>query len=195
MDKRKSEEVGIFGGIAAMLREEFSKRKNDGAAMLFDVIVFAVSFVFARYHVAFGTYPAGLAFIAALPRSVFTGLFGCVVGALTLGKTGVISAVIAVIVVVLRIIISGGGSGEGVFRESSILRISSVAVGSFISAVYEMLLSGFSLHSVLSALLGVLLSALICFVFLGLFDANISFSDVLYGSRDLFSHKTGAKER
>ena len=197
MDNKKTGEVGFSGGLGAMIKEGFVRRREDSGALLFDALIFIMAFLFAGCHIAFGAYPLGVALVAVLPRGVWLALVGAVVGSLSLGKTGVIHAVMSIIVVFLRIIISGGDrNGErAIFREPLILRISAAAIGAFVGAVYVVLLGGFAFKSVLYGLAGVLLSAVFTFAFAGILDGGVSFSDILSSRRNIFAGKRSEKEK
>lgn len=197
MENKKEEKLGFFDGIGELVKGGFERRRADRGALLFDITVFVIAFLFARCHIVFGTYPLSTALVAFLPRGVWTALFGSVFGALTMGEGGIIYAVISVIVVFLRIIISGGegkgGEVRAVFGESLWLRISSAAIGAFIGAVYEVLLGGFSLASILYGAVGVVLSAVFTFAFSGITDMDISFSDFVFGTRAIFKRAENEK--
>ncbi len=183
-------------GLFASIRSGIERRKGDTGAVIFDAVVFAIGFLFARCHLVFGSYPLACAFVAVLPRGVWVSLLGAVLGSLSLGKAGVIHAVISVIVVFLRIVISGGkNESTRLFCEPLILKIASAATGSFVGAVYELLLNEFGLTSVLYGLSAVILSAVFTFCFSGIFDGGISFEDMLFGSRDIFAHRKNEAER
>ena len=195
MENKKTEGVGFFDSIGIMIKGELEKRRGDSTALLFDAVVLIVSFLFARCHIVFGAYPLGVAFVAVMPRGVWISLIGSVAGALSLGKAGVIHAIISIIVVFLRVIISGGEKrGEGaLFCEPLILRISAASIGAFVGAAYEVLLGGFAFKSVMYGVVEVLLSAVFTFCFAGILDTGISFSDFLSSRRNIF--KTAKSEK
>ena len=125
-------------------------------------------------------------------------LVGAVIGSLSLGRSGVIYSVIVIIVVFLRVLISGGdkkGEGRAVFSESLILKIAAAVIGAFVGAIYEILLGSLSLKSILFSSSGILLSALFTFLFSGIFDSGISFSDFLFSKKKLFAKAKNDKER
>ena len=188
------EEGGLLGGVRKAFRGGTFARSSSLEGTLFDVFAALFAFLFARSHIIFGSHPLSLGFIAVLPSQVWLALFGSVIGSLTLGKHGIIYAMISVIVVFLRIIVSGTEKNEAgektrapAFSESLLLRMSASVIGGFISAVYEVLLSGFSLTTMLFGLAMLLLPPLCCFGFSGLFDSGISFSDIFYSDKPIFS--------
>lgn len=193
-NERENSAPSFFGGIRAMIRQEGERRKSERGALITDVIVFLVAFFFARRHIAFGAYPLATALVAVLPSRVVIALIGAVTGALTLGKSGVIHAIISLIIFFLRIIISGSHSpsdNETVFSEPLIMRLSAATIGAFVGAGYEMLLSGFSLSSVLFGVFAVLLTLIAGILYSGLFFSDITVSDVLYGTRAIFERREG----
>ena len=194
MDKKSTGEVGFFGNLSAVIRGELRRRKEDGATNVYDIIVFFISLVFAGCHIAFGSYPLATAFLAVLPRGAFIGLIGAVIGSLIIGESGVIYAIIAIIVVFLRVIISGG-DGRIMFSEPLLLRICSASVGAFVGAAYEVLLESFAFKAILYGVCGVLFSAAFALIFSFLFDTSISFNDVIFGSRDIFVGKKQSKDK
>lgn len=197
MENKKTENVGFFDGLGAMIKDGFEKRRESSSAVFYDVIVLLVSFLFSRCHIVFGAYPLGVAFVAVLPHGVWLALIGAAVGSLTLGRIGIIHAIITIIVAFLRIIISGGDrNGEsGIFREPLVLRISAASIGAFVGGAYEALLRGFAFSSILYGCCSVVLSAVFTFAFAGIFDSGISLSDVLTGKRNLFAPSKSEKER
>ena len=186
-------------GLRAFLSREISRRAQDKSALLSDVAVFLVSLIFARTHLLFGAYPLATAFLAVLESRVLVALLGAAIGALTLGQRGIIYAMISVVVVLLRVIISATdkqkeSTERAVFSESILLRMSATVIGGFIGAVYEALLSGLTLASVLFGAATVILPPLIVFAFCGIFDTGVSLSDFAAGRRDLFSVKRRGRE-
>ena len=143
MDNKKIPKgAGLFGAVREMGAKEAERRRNEKSAFLYDVAVVAISFFFARRHFVFGSYPLASAFIAVLPSRVLPALLGSAIGALTLGRSGVIFAINSLIIVFLRIILSGGsdsGEGEaaGLFREPYVMRVFSASVGAALSGVYN----------------------------------------------------------
>lgn len=189
MDNKRSTE-GFFGNIGAAFRGEIEKRRGDATALAFDILVFLVAFLFSRCHIVLGAYPLGLSFVAVLSRGVWLALIGSVIGSLTMGGTGIIRAITAIITVFLRVVISGGEKRGGtLFSEPLILRIASVSIGAFVGGAYEILLRGLTLRSVLYAVASVVLSASFTFAFAGIFDGKISFSEFLTARKNLFDKK------
>ena len=163
---------------------------NAGALVL--------GFLFGGCHVAFGAYPLGVALVSSLPSSVWPALLGVALGSLTLGRGGMIYAMIAVLAVFLRIIISGGScKGEGeLFSESVSLRIASAVICGFVAAVYEALLGGVRAVGVIFGVAMITLSAAFTFVFTGAFYHGIGIKHLIFGTRKIFeAHGSEAEAR
>lgn len=185
-ERAEERRSGLFEKILAQLRGMKGLR---GDGLLYELAVLTVALLFARCHFIFGAHPIALAFVAALPTRVFSALIGAVAGSLSLGANGVIYAVVTLLTVFLRIITSGADKkGEArLFSEGYLLRASAAIIGGFISAAYELLLSGFTFEGALFGLSMVILPPALVFVFSGLFSAEIGVSDLLYERRPIFS--------
>ncbi len=201
MDNRKTTRASsLFDGILRVVRTEAERRRGERGALLCDVAVFAVALFFARRHIAFGAYPLATALVAVLPGRVWIALIGAVIGAISLGKVGIIHAIILVIIVFLRTIISGNAKdadGEDVplFSEPLVMRVAAATIGSFVGAAYEILLSGFSFPSILFGVFGVLLAVAFCFLYSGIFSVDFSVDDFLYGRKNIFSDADKRKDK
>lgn len=189
---------GLFGKIMDSIKSAVAKRKAEREVPLYDIAVFIITFLVARCHIIFGAYPVALAVIAILPSRVWIAVLGSIVGSLTLGKAGIIYAMISVIVAFLRLIISGTDKDVGedgreqevkLFHESILLRVSAAVIGGFIAAVYEVLLNSFTTTSVLFGVAMVVLPAIISFALSGIFTSGVSPSAVFRGTTEIFSLK------
>ena len=85
----------------------------DNIGLWIGACTVALGFLFGGTHLAFGAYPLGLALCSALTGGVWLALIGVVLGSLTLGRSGVIYGLIAVLAVFLRVVISGSDKREG----------------------------------------------------------------------------------
>lgn len=191
--REKRKKAGLIARARRNLKEGVEKRKADRDAPLLDVITFVLGFIFAGCHIILGAHPVALAFISVLPCRVWLAALGAVVGSLTMGKGGIIYAMISVIVVFLRIIVSGGEKEESakpsLFGEGLLLRLSGALIGGFIAAIYEILLRGFTLSTVAFGCAMVLLPPLIGFALSGLFDTGISFDMIFRTDAPVLSFK------
>ena len=185
-----------FAGLKGAISAQLSSRKADRLAPLIDVFVLLIAVLFAGRHLIFGSYPLAVALLAVLPDRVWIALAGAVGGSLFLGKSGIIYAMIAVLTVFLRIVISGGGTADGetadprpsgLFREAPMLRVCCAVISGFVAAVYEVLLNGLTLATVAFGLSMVLLPGLLVLAFYGFFDCGIGAKDLLFGGRSLFA--------
>lgn len=183
-------------GVVRSIKHSIEEARMKREAPLLDVMTFFVAFIFSRCHVIFGSHPLALAFVAVLPTRVWIAVLGAVSGALTLGKSGIVYSMISVIVVFLRIIVSGTDKdedGERIymrwFSEGLLLKMSASLIGGFIAAIYEVLLSGFTPTTVLFGLSMVILPPLITFGLSGLFDADVSFLKIFDNATNVFSSK------
>ena len=199
----KNEKAAESGGPATYLKglmqSAIEKRKAEGASPVFDILIFAVAFLLARRHIAFGAYPLALAFIAVLPSRVWIAAIGGAIGSLSIGDSGIIYAMLCAIVVFLRIIVSGTERNEEaeaqtLFSESLLLRMSSATIGGFVGAVYEILLNGFTLTGVLFGVGMVLLPPVVCFCLSGLFEGELSLHEIIHESKPVFSLKGKTQE-
>ncbi len=196
-EERSEERGGFFAGVYSAIVASFARRREGLESPIYDVVAFLAAFLTSRCHIIFGAYPVALAIIAVLPSRVWLAVAGSVVGALTLGQAGIVYSMISVIVAFLRIIISAterrksdtDGERATLFHESLLLRMSAAVIGGFIAAVYEILLNGFSLTSVLFGTSMVVLPAVITFALSGLFESGIIPSLIFRSSGEIFSVK------
>lgn len=195
MDKGKTPKSrSFFDGIVASVKREAERRREERSALVVDIAVFLMALFFARRHIAFGTYPLAAALVATLPSRVWVALAGALFGSISLGGSGLLHAIISVVIVFLRVIISGGAKDEDgmagrLFSESYVMRVAAAAIGSFIGAFYEVLLESFSLASILFGCTGVLLSVALAFSFFGVFTSDIDPLELFGRGRRIFSGK------
>ena len=197
--EKKKHSGGFLSAVRQAIKNSLSHGRENATTPLFDAVVLAAAFLVARCHVVFGAHPIALGLIAVLPSRVWFAVIGASLGAMTLGKAGFIYAMISVIIAFLRIIISAtdkpAGANSGVlFGETLLLRMASSVVGGFIAAVYEILISGFSLTSVLFGVSMVLLPAVICFALSGLFDTELTPELIFLGKNEIFSTKNKSEK-
>lgn len=185
--EEKSEKRVKFKGLGAIFTEvkEMARRER---IPIYDLILFTVGLLFARCHLLFGAYPIGVAFLSSLSGGVFSALLGTVIGSLALGRSGLIFAVVSAITVFIRVIISGGDGREGgLFSENLLLRMCAAVIGGFVSAVYELLLYGFSESSVLFSVSMILIPPMLSFLFSGVLSSGFSLSRIMTGRENMLS--------
>lgn len=144
-----------------------------------------IGLLFGRCHLIFGAYPLGIAAVSALPALVWPTLIGVLAGSLSLGKDNLILAVCAGISLLVRLFTCRGTEDKPMFGEGITLRMCAAVIGGFVSALYECIVSGFSLATILHSLTMILLTPLLTFVFSGLFSNAISITDLFSGRDDL----------
>lgn len=168
---------GKRGGIFSFVKEELALRREDKTALLLDILIFSLSFFFAKRHIAFGAYPLGIALVGVMNRRVLISALGAVVGALTLGSLGVVYAIMIPLVVILRLVL---GNGNTAFSEPYVIRVFSVAIASSLISLYELLVSGPTLNATLFSCVGILLSIGIAISLFGAFTQEITYKDIIY---------------
>lgn len=195
----KAKRGSFFSAIGEAISAE--KAGMGGGVRLFRDLGYAfLGFIFGSCHLAFGAYPLGISLVSLLNNGVFFALAGVVLGSFTLGKAGIIYALLSLMATLLRVVISGGEKSEdgrgssskgvlgGVFHlgnQSLVVRTSCAVIAGFVGAVYEILLQGISLASVLFGVTMIVSPAVIVFLLSGFFDANLTLSDLLFGGKNL----------
>lgn len=174
------------------IEEAWNRRRGNTWLIVTDLLYAAVAFFFGRTHVLLGAYPLAIAQLSALRGRVWLSLAAAVLGALTMGRAGLVYALASVITVLLRVVVSGTGHAREeraavpLFSEGRWLRVSAAVIGGFICAVYEVLLEGLSLTAVLYGASMTLLCGAVCFLFSGLDACAVSLRELLLGQAPLF---------
>lgn len=177
------------------LRETFAALKDSagreggvgGADAAVMASVIALGFLFSGTHTVFGAYPLGIALVSALPCGVWCALLGTAVGALTIGKSGLIYALVSLLSVLLRVVISASSHFEKgtIFSESVLQRLSAATLGSAVCAVYELLGRGVTPESVLYSSAMILISVGATFILTGAFGHGYGLRTLILGTRPL----------
>jgi stage II sporulation protein E len=197
-DREASERRPVLSRIKELLGGAVEGTSREGrAALTYNILIFTAALLFTRCHVVFSAHPLGIALLAVLPVGVWSAMLGAVVGALSLGGGGIIYALISIVTVFLRVVISGGKGADGtLFGESLALRISTATVCGFIGAIYEVMLAGFTRAAILYGLATVIIPPVAVFALSGLFSSGISLTDAMYGAKSAFSlAKKSERER
>ena len=198
--KEGKKEKNVFGALGKNIRESI---KKDGIgvgsfSLWTNIGAIIIGFLFGGCHLAFGAYPLGVALLCALPSCVWPALIGTALGSLTLGTGGMIYAMICVLSVFLRIIISGGADSKKaenqLFSESLGLRASAALISGFVAAVYEILLGGIRLTAVVFGLTMIVGSAILTVIFSGAFYHGIGLRSLIFGKRKIFDKTSSASE-
>lgn len=203
--REKTKNKGLFSGLGNSVRESV-KRENGGMGnfhLWINLATITLGFLFGGCHLVFGSYPFGLALVCALPTAVWLATAGVIVGSLTLGKSGIIYAMICTLGVFLRVIISGNdkvkqkedAEESGLFGESLSLRTSSAVIAGFVAGIYEILLEGFSLETILFGISMVLMPALFTAVFAGAFYHGVGVRALIFGTNACFEATEVNKEK
>lgn len=196
--ENKKPGVGIINSVKYGIRHSITEAKNKREAPLLDLLTFIIAFLFARCHIIFGAHPLAIALLAILPSRVWLAVLGAACGSLTLGRSGVVYSMICVIVVFLRVIVSGTDTSDEdgeerkylrLFSENLFLKMSVAIIGGFVAAVYEVLLSGFSITTILFGLSMIVIPPLITFALSGLFDCSVSLHGIFENGSMLLSSK------
>lgn len=175
------------------LKENIEKTKRErkvsiggeGAGVIPIMAALTVGLIFGRYHLIFGAYPLGIAAVCALPALVWPTLIGAVVGSITLGADGLVFAACTAVSLLVRLFTCKGREDSPMFSEGVMLRMCAAVIGGFVAAVYECIVSGFSLATLLHSLTMILLTPLLTFVLSGLFSKTISVTELFSGKDDL----------
>ncbi len=182
MDKLKDQKTKSTNQSSKKLMERLAGNSEElcGSVFLHDLLFFTLGFLFSKCHLLFGAYPIGISLVALLPHSTLPALAGSLLGALTLGKGGVIYAAIYLSVFLLRLIMSSDKkSGAPFFGEALLIRMSVALIGGFIAAACEILVRGMELSAMLFGISMILLPPLGVFALSGLFGEKINIGKVL----------------
>ncbi len=200
MEKGNPKSKGGFLSVIENIKKSVEKKRGAGFALR-DLAVIFIGFLFGGCHVLFGAYPLGIGFIAALQRGVWLAFIGVALGSLTLGRGGVVYAMIALLVVMIRIIISGGdrrGGAEGedsVFSEKLLLRMSAAIIGGFVAALYEAILQGLGLTVIAFGLVMIILPPVLTFLFSGAFSSELTVGTLISGKSTGISSRGASGKR
>lgn len=200
--KKRTKGASLLSGIGDSVRGDGAIEGGSGNLKIWiNLATLALGFLFGGCHLVFGSYPLGIALVAALPSSVWLAAIGAVLGSLTLGHSGIIYAMICVLCVFLRVIISGGdksraADGESravLFREGISLRVSSAVICGFVAGIYELLLEGITPEGLLFLSSMAILSAVFTVAFAGAFCHGIGVRALIFGNKHCFEAGEGKR--
>ena len=176
-------------GISAF----FSKRNaaHPGYALVGDLAAALAVFLLARTPLFFGTYPLGIAALAALRGwTAIAGLIGGVLATAGMGSVGYIYAGLLLLTAAMRILISLPGSGRrvlpdsaGVFMEYPQLRAAISTIVGFTAALYQLFITGATTATLLFAVTMVISCTVGTLLFSGILDAQLTVEE-LFGRAD-----------
>lgn len=202
--KKRTKKVSLLSELGDSVRENVVTEGGAGNFKLWvNLATLALGFLFGGCHLVFGSYPLGLALVSALPVSVWLATLGVILGSLTLGKSGIIYAMICVLAVFLRVIISGNDKSRAkdadgqprLFSEGLSLRVSSAVICGFVAGIYELLLEGITPEGLLFLASMVVLSALFTVALAGAFCHGIGVKELIFGTKHCFEGGESKKER
>ena len=195
-EMEKSKGQGILSRIKSSITSAGENIKGDGRALALDLAVFTVGFILSRCQLLLGARPLGIAFVAMLPTAVWPALTGATIGALSLGRDGIIFAVAVVITAMLRLAVSASDkNGAVLFNETLLLRISLSVLSGFVVGVYEVLMRGLNEASMLFGLVMVILTPILTFILSGICNTGISLNDLVTGGNDLLKLSTAERQK
>ena len=178
-------ERGGEGLFRALFPELCVPPGEKGASLLTDALVFGISLLFAKTHLAYGAYPFALAYLAARRTRVVPAFLGAILGALSLGAVGGIFSLSYLVCLVLRVGLSYPAPRrvifpvtEALFGEERGLRVLSAALSGAALAAYELLYSGIAHHTLYFASAAVLAPTVLCTLITPFYDAPLAPSDL-----------------
>ncbi len=124
-----------------------------------------LSFVLGCGRLAFGAYPLGMGFLAAVPISVPSAYLGVLLSAFFTQNLGLATVLSATMVMVVRYVVASfcHKQQDTTFATSPFFRISLAALGGALCGFYRLLAGGFRLYDAKGALVALGAAALIAF--------------------------------
>lgn len=170
--RREEGSVGRGRGVlAALFPELCGERAGRGAELLLDAVFFGLATLFATTHFFFGMYPFALALLGAARRRVVPIFLGAVIGAGTLTAVGGVFAAAAVLLLLLRILLSLPVERrvlfpvtDALFREGVPARVLAAVLTGGALAAYELAVSGAAVFSLYFAAVAILSTAVFTFL-------------------------------
>ncbi len=160
--------------------------EGRGEQVLFLGVSCLFSFLFAGAEALFGSAPFGLAFLAAAQNRIFPVYLAAVLGILVFGGgTAPIYIAAYSLILFLRFVLSTPRDGtrllpasRAYFHEEPALRIAVAAAISFLCAVYQLLVGGVRLPSILYAVAMAVETPILTFLFLPFFECDLTLGEV-----------------
>ena len=184
-DFQKRERRGLRRAERA-IRSLASPGTSTGEALLLWTFSALLGYLFTPAATFFSARPIGIAWICALPGpAAVAGLFGGLLGCLSLGRTGVVYGSLLMLATGARMIVSVPGKGRrilpdspGLFREPSQLRASICCVSGFVSSGYQLVAVGLSTEGLLFSLTMILGCTAACLLFSAFFDGGVTLGEL-----------------
>ena len=184
-DFQKRERRGLRRAERA-IRSLASPGTSTGEALLLWTFAALLGYLFTPAATFFSARPIGIAWICALPGpAAVAGLFGGLLGCLSLGRTGVVYGSLLLLATGARMIVSVPGKGRrilpdspGLFRDPSQLRASIACVAGFVSSGYQLVAVGLSTEGLLFSLTMILGCTTACLLFSAFFDGGVTLGEL-----------------
>ena len=161
--------------------------ESRGEQILFSSITFFFSFFLSGTASLFGAHPFGVAALSVARHRVFLSFAGLVIGSLfATGAAAPVYIAVYTLVFLLRVLLSmpreSGRflpASRAYFHELPSLRLSVAAVAGLAPAVYQILVGGMSIPSLLYSLGMVLLCPVFAFLFLAFYECDFTLPEIV----------------
>ncbi len=179
------EQERVSAGHLERIRKRWNTylRGKAGREAIPGLVMFLVAVLFARTPVVFGAYPLGLALLSSSRKHTLSVFFGLCVGALTLGRQGIVWGVVYMVALLMRLLLSLVGEKKEFFCERPQLQLLTSVVVATASCGYELAVSGINGSTLTFSMAMLVGSGVLCAVFSGVFSWDISVSDILGGAK------------
>ncbi len=184
---------------ATLFPELYEEHEGRGLAFLQEVLVFAVSLLLGRTHLAFGMYPFAFATVAARRRRMVPALLGAAAGALSLGAVGGVFFIALIALLGLRVLLSLPVPKrvlfpvtEALFGERIGLRVMAAALVGAGLAAYELIAFGVTTYALLFAAMAIVSPTLLTLVLAPVYEARLSVA-ALFGRAPLGETESAAR--
>lgn len=183
-------EINTERTLLSFLRELLLPRvagESRGEQILFSSITFFFSFFLSQTASLFGSYPFGIAVLSVARHRIFLSFAGLVFGSLFgTGPAAPIYIAIYTVIFLLRLLLSMPRessrflpASRAYFHELPALRISVAAIAGLLPAVYQLLVGGVGIPSLLYSLGMVLFSPLFAFLFLAFYECDFTLPEIV----------------
>ncbi len=161
--------------------------ESRGEQVLFSAAAFLCALLFSGAEALFGTCPFGIALLSAAQNRLFLIYAGAVAGILIFGGgTAPVYIALYTAVLLLRFLLSTPRAGSrflpasrAYFHEAPSLRIAVGAGVGILAGLYQLMVGGFRLPSILYALFMTLETPILAFLFLPFFLSDLTLSEIM----------------
>ena len=179
----------LFSQIRSSVDSIKAELNSGKKSLSYDLMIFSVGFILSRCQIIMGARPLGLAFVALMGGGIWPALTGVIIGSISLGIDGIIFAVGALVVALIRAAVSSGDKDENgrpkLFSEALLIRMCISVLGGFIVGAYEVLTQGLNEATLLFGLVMIILTPLLAFALSGLITTGIDFKKLLREPSDI----------